>query len=331
MIQFKRRKEGASQSVTDVKLNEGQPLIDLETNSLYIGTNNDSTDKIKIGSTIKYDLYTYKPIGKITNVTSAGVKVASKGDDAADVLYALFSTKQTTQPTITQPSITLQLSSSADDEYGTSINSISYRVVTSAGSYTYGPATGVTFSMFNFSGACNSTSSQLTSGTLTLLSEYIVGKSSSISITCTGTHSAGTVAKDSNGDNSKPIQQISGGTKTSSASFSKSSVTYAYYTATTNTSTPTSGTRGSVSLSNSGGQSISFKKGQYIWIITTKSSGKIQNYMDLTKSWNDTLGGTESPITISSFTQANGYKRTYYAYRTKNTVANDDTLLIRFQ
>lgn len=74
-------------------MNEGQPLIDLETNSLYIGTNNDSIDKIKIGSTIKDDLYTYKPIGKITNVTSAGVKVASKGDDAADVLYALFSTK----------------------------------------------------------------------------------------------------------------------------------------------------------------------------------------------------------------------------------------------
>ena len=53
----------------------------------------ESQYKIKIGSTIKYDLYTYKPIGKITNVTSAGVKVASKGDDAADVLYALFSTK----------------------------------------------------------------------------------------------------------------------------------------------------------------------------------------------------------------------------------------------
>ena len=53
--------------------------------------------------------------------------------------------------------------------------------------------------------------------------------------------------------------------------------------------------------------------------------------MDLTKSWNDTLDGTELPITISSFTQANGYKRTYYAYRTKNTMANDDTLLIRFQ
>lgn len=331
MIQFKRRKKNASQTVADVKLNEGQPLIDLETNSLYVGIEDDSVNKVKIGSTIKEDLYTYKPIGKITSVTSAGVKVASKGDDAADVLYNLFSTKQTTQPTVTQPSITLSLSSSADDEYGTSINSISYRVVTSAGSYTYGPATSVTFSKFAFSGECNSSNSTSTSGTLTLSSTYIVGKSSSKSVTCTGTHSAGVIAKDSNGDNSNPIKQIASGTKTASAMFSKSAVTYAYYSSTSSTSVPTSRTRGSTSLSSSSGQSISFKKGQYIWIISTKSSGKIQNWVEITKSWSDTLDGTESPITISSFTQDNGYVRTYYAYRTKNTMANDDTLLIRFQ
>lgn len=331
MIQFKRRKKNASQTVADVKLNEGQPLIDLETNSLYVGIEDDSVNKVKIGSTIKEDLYTYKPIGKITSVTSAGVKVASKGDDAADVLYNLFSTKQTTQPTVTQPSITLSLSSSASNEYGTSISSISYCVTTNAGSYTYGPATSVTFSKFAFSGECNSSNSTSTSGTLTLSSTYIVGQSSSKSVTCTGTHSAGVIAKDSNGDNSNPIKQIASGTKTASAMFSKLAVTYAYYSSTSSTSVPTSRTRGSTSLSSSSGQSISFKKGQYIWIISTKSSGKIQNWVEITKSWSDTLDGTESPITISSFTQDNGHVRTYYAYRTKNTMANDDTLLIRFQ
>lgn len=331
MIQFKRRKSGASQKVTQIALNEGQPLIDLETNSLYVGIKDESADKVKIGSTINKDLYTYKPIGNITNVTSAGVIVASKGDDATDVLYKLFSEKQTTQPTITQPYITLSLSSSADNEYGTSITSINYSVTTNAGSYTYGPATGVTFSNFAFSGDCNSSNSTSTSGTLALSSAYVVGQSSSKSVTCTGTHSAGVVAKDSNGDNSNPIKRIASGTKTSSATFSKSAVTYAYYSSTSSTSVPTSRTRGSTSLSSSSGQSISFKKGQYIWIISTKSSGKIQNWVEITKSWSDTLGGTESPITIDSFTQDNKYTRTYYAYRTKNTMANDDTLLIRFQ
>lgn len=331
MIQFKRRKKDAAQTVADIKLNEGQPLIDLETNSLYVGIEDDSVNKIKIGSTIKEDLYTYKPIGKITNVTSAGVKVASKGDDAVDVLYNLFSTKQTTQPTVTQPSITLSLSSSADNEYGTSISSVSYRVTTNAGLYTYGPVTGVTFSNFTFSGDCQSSNSTQTSGTLALSSVYVVGQDDSKSVTCTGTHSAGVVAKDSNGDNSNPEQKIASGTKTASATFSKSAVTYVYYSSTSSTSIPTSRTRGSTSLSSSSGQSISFKKGQYIWIISTKSSGKIQNYVKLTNSWTDTLDGTESPITIDSFTQDNGYARTYYAYRTTNTMANDDTLLIRFQ
>lgn len=331
MIQFKRRKKDAVQTVADVKLNEGQPLIDLETNSLYIGIEDDSTNKIKIDSTINKTLYTYKPIGKITSVGSAGALIANKGDDITTVLERIFEEKKTTQPNITQPSITLSLSSSASDEYGTSISSVSYRVTTNTGSYTYGPATGVTFSKFAFSGDCNSSNSTSTSGTLTLSSAYVVGQSSSKSVTCTGTHSAGVVAKDSNGDNSNPIKQIASGTKTASATFSKLAVTYAYYSSTSSTNVPTSRTRGSALLSSSSGQSISFKKGQYIWIISTKSSGKIQNWVEVTKSWSDTLGGTESPITISSFTQDNGYTRTYYAYRTKNTMANDDTLLIRFQ
>lgn len=331
MIQFKRRKKNASQTVANVKLNEGQPLIDLETNSLYVGIEDDSVNKVKIGSTIKEDLYTYIPIGEVKYVDSAGFKVASEGDDAADVLYKLFSTKKIIQPTVTQPYITLSLSSSADNEYGTSITSIDYSISTNAGSYTYGPATGVTFSNFAFSGDCESSNSTLTSGTLTLSSKYIVGQSDSKSITCTGTHSEGTIAKDNNGVNSNPEQKISSGTKTASATFGKSAVTYAYYSSTSSTSVPTSRTRGSTSLSSSNGQSISFKKGQYIWIISTKSSGKIQNWVEIAKSWSDTLGGTESPITINSFTQDNGYVRTYYAYRTTNTMANDDTLLIRFQ
>jgi hypothetical protein len=49
------------------------------------------------------------------------------------------------QPTITsQPSITLSLSSSASDEIGTKISSLSYSISTEDGAYTNANTTGVT-------------------------------------------------------------------------------------------------------------------------------------------------------------------------------------------
>jgi len=185
------------------------------------------------------DIYTYYNIGKIQNASGTSPQlVASEGDTLKDLFDNLFKMDEA-QPSISSnPSITaLSLSSKAtgsldNQVIGTVISTVTYSISTSQGKYTYQAAndTGVTWSNFALSGSTfNTVSSENTSGTLDLTTDYVVGKSNSFDVTALGTHSAGSVAKTNLGNNSDPEVKIEAGTKSKTSTFSVSGLYPAFY------------------------------------------------------------------------------------------------------
>lgn len=83
------------------------------------------------------------PIGVLTVPSSGSGTIASSGKNVKDVLASILA--QEKNPSITQPSASMSSSNIKDYEVGTNV-AINYSISTDPGSYTYGPATGVTFS-----------------------------------------------------------------------------------------------------------------------------------------------------------------------------------------
>lgn len=80
----------------------------------------------------------------VGNIKLSEKKIAAKGKSVADVLTSVFTKKL--QPTKTNPSVTgFVLTGAGNKEVGTKLESVSFSGATfQPGSYTYGPATGVT-------------------------------------------------------------------------------------------------------------------------------------------------------------------------------------------
>lgn len=91
------------------------------------------------------DLTITAPIGVQTIPSSGSKTLATTGKNVKQVFDMLCA--QEKNPTTTQPSVTLNSENIGDKEVGTNV-AIKYSFSTNAGSYTYGPATGVTFSGF---------------------------------------------------------------------------------------------------------------------------------------------------------------------------------------
>lgn len=263
---------------------------------------------------LQTELKTYYNVGKVTTASGTNpVTIGNAGDSLRNVFDNLFNMDET-QPSITaNPSITLTLSSTASDEYGTKIKSLSYSISTEDGAYTNDNTTGVTWSGYNFTGSgFSEPSTTFTSktGTVTLSSDYEVGVSSAISLIVEGTHTAGNVAKTNLGNNSDPEIKIVAGTKTDACTFSKSSKYYDYSVLTTGETAPTTGlTRQTSSGANA---TYSYAKDQYLYLYSRSSGKKIQtNVLGQWADVNTTQIG-EVKITLSS----GATNITYYAYRT---------------
>lgn len=283
------------------------------------------------------DLKTYYNIGKITTASGTNpVTIGTAGQTVRDVLNNLFNMDEV-QPSITNnPSVSCTLSSSASDERGTSISSVSYTITYTDGTYTNGNAdTSMTNYSFS-SGTASSTTA--TTGTLTLPSAYVVGSSSAFSTTLTANHSAGTVAKTNLGNNSNPVIQIASGSKADSATFSKTAVDYPYYIS-NSASTITELASVTINQKNTNlttttGVKYAYNAAAYVWIFvrrgtaTTQPSKTIQAYSDIAKEWGTFLGGTELMGTIT-FNKANGVEDTFFAYRTTNTAGAGDSATFR--
>lgn len=83
------------------------------------------------------------PIGVLTVPSSGSGTIASSGKNVKDVLASILAKEK--NPSITQPSASMDSSNIGAYEAGTNVT-INYSISTNPGSYTYGPATGVTFS-----------------------------------------------------------------------------------------------------------------------------------------------------------------------------------------
>lgn len=89
------------------------------------------------------DLTITAPIGVQTIPDSGSKTLATKGKNLKQVLDMIVASEK--NPSTTQPTATLNSSNIGAKEVGTNI-AIAYSFATTPGSYTYGPATGVTFS-----------------------------------------------------------------------------------------------------------------------------------------------------------------------------------------
>lgn len=171
----------------------------------------------------------YTQVGNQTKAKDGTARFAVKGRSVADVLTDIFSKKL--QPKITaQPAVGgFALTGAGAVEAGTKVAAAAYTAASlSAGSYQYGPATGVTASNWKVERVTDKGTEQIASvdgASLPGESDdnggggFVIGDKggenvvSSLKYKVTATHGAGVTAKDNLGGDSEPVVKIQAGTK----------------------------------------------------------------------------------------------------------------------
>lgn len=158
--------------------------------------------------TVKFttDLTITANVGVHTIDSSGSKTLPTTGKSVKQVMDLLFSEEK--NPTITQPYVNLTSSSMGSKEVGTRI-SPSYSASLNAGTYQYGPATGVTVTTWTITDT-NSGSKDTASGTF---DEFQVTDSTQYKITAVAEHTEGTIPVTNLG-NEYPSGQIQVGSKT---------------------------------------------------------------------------------------------------------------------
>lgn len=143
----------------------------------------------------------------VGNVKRSDVTLAAKGKSVADLFQTLF-TKRLQPADPTQPAVTITLTGAGAKEVGTEFTP-NYSASLSTGSYTYGPATGITATEWSVTDT-NQGSATTATGSF---EKFTVEDDTNYTITAVATHGAGPVALDNLGDASSPVKQITAGTK----------------------------------------------------------------------------------------------------------------------
>lgn len=149
----------------------------------------------------------------VTQATGALNKDKSITSDMTlkDILIQML--QQVKQPgTPTAPKLTITLTNAGAKEVGTTVTP-AYTTSFNAGSYTYGPATGVTATGYSISDG--TTTKDTATGSF---GEITVGDSTNYKLTATANYSDGVVAKDNTGATSNPEVKISAGTTATATS-----------------------------------------------------------------------------------------------------------------
>ena len=152
------------------------------------------------------DLVFTEPFGKY--VPSGGkVTVPANGDSLLEVLLNAFATDS--NPSITQPSVSISSSDFKAYEVGTNVTP-SYTATLNAGSYQYGPATGITATSWNVvDNAAEPNTLNTASGSFP---QFQVVDDTNYSITATATYGDGAIPKTALGQDYAD-GQIKGGSK----------------------------------------------------------------------------------------------------------------------
>ena len=114
--------------------------------------------------------------------------------------------------TPTEPPDSVTFNSGAK-EVGTKITP-AYSATLSAGSYTYGPATGITAKSWSVVAKNGSTEVATLTTSSGSFDEITVAEDTNYYVTASATHEAGAIAVDNLGSQSNPVKQIAAGTKT---------------------------------------------------------------------------------------------------------------------
>lgn len=155
----------------------------------------------------------YTQVGNMTKSQNGTATFATKGKSVSDALTEIFS-KRLQPGTPTAPAVTLTFGQAKAYEVGTTVTP-TYSASLSAGSYTYGPATGITATSWAVTDTAGN-SATTASGSF---AEVVVADGTNYKITAKATYGEGAVAKDNLGSDSSPVIKIAAGsaTKTSGA------------------------------------------------------------------------------------------------------------------
>ena len=155
----------------------------------------------------------YTQVGNLSKTQTGTAKFATAGKSVADALTEIFSKRLQPADPI-NPAITLTFAQAKAYEVGTTVTP-TYSASLSAGSYTYGPATGVTASDWAISDTAGHTATTASGS----FDAFVVADDTNYKITASATYGDGAIAKDNLGSDSNPVKQIKGATisKTSGA------------------------------------------------------------------------------------------------------------------
>lgn len=151
------------------------------------------------------DFVVTEAIGTIKDLPNGQATLAANGKNLKEVLATLFAKEQ--NPITTQPSVSLTANTMKAYEVGTKVTP-SYTATFNAGSYSYGPSTGVAVTAWSVT---DTDSNELTTATGSF-PELTVGDSTNYKITATATYGDG-VAPKTNLGNEYTAGKIVAGTK----------------------------------------------------------------------------------------------------------------------
>lgn len=150
------------------------------------------------------DLTYTAPIGVMTVPSSGSGTISAAGKNVKEVFASILA--QEKNPSKVEPAVTVTCSQIKAYEVGTKVIP-SYTASLSAGSYTYGPSTGITATAWSVTDGAKTI--EAASGTF---DELTVGDATSYAITATATHGEGAIPKTNLG-NEYAAGKIAAGTK----------------------------------------------------------------------------------------------------------------------
>lgn len=154
----------------------------------------------------------YTQVGNLSKTSTGTATFATKGKSVAQTLQEILSKRE--QPKIkSNPGVSLTASNGAK-EVGTKITP-EWSASLTAGSYTYGPATGITPSSWEISDTDGNKASTASGK----FAQITVGDTTNYRITAKANYAAGAIAVDNLGDPSNPTVQIAAGSKSASSTY----------------------------------------------------------------------------------------------------------------
>ena len=154
----------------------------------------------------------YTQVGNLSKTSTGTATFATKGKSVAAALQEMLSKRE--QPKIkSNPSVSLTATSGAK-EVGTSVTP-EWTASLNAGSYTYGPATGIVASSWEIS----DTDGHKASTASGEFDSFIVGDDTNYRISAKANYEAGVIAQDNLGDPSNPTIQIAAGNKSANGGY----------------------------------------------------------------------------------------------------------------